>query len=305
MRKFTQNLLLLSAASLFLFSCGEDEEPTASAPSVTVTASVDGTSISSGDNVEVGSVVDFSVAINAPGGVNGLTINGTSVSRTQLGAEAGDVSATYTFSSNAIAASDLGLVLTTTIVAVDDLGQESAEVVFEINPSSPTARSYSTVLLAAPTGDLMNKNFFSVSAGATYSSDDVTSTAEAVSPTIDFGYYYGANDEASIASPEGFKSTVFSGQVTGWTTTNQTSLRTTTLTSSDVTEITTYADIDAAFDAGTADDNGVVSGLVEGQVLAFETVGGVRGIILVTAIDPGFESNDSITIDVLAQLAAN
>ena len=73
MRKFTQNLLLLTAASLFIFSCGEDEEPTFDAPSVSVSATVDGVAVTSGSDVVSGSEIVVSVTVNAPGGVNGLT----------------------------------------------------------------------------------------------------------------------------------------------------------------------------------------------------------------------------------------
>ena len=69
--------------------------------------------------------------------------------------------------------------------------------------------------------------------------------------------------------------------------------------------MSTYADIDAAFEAGTLDANGVITGLTEGTVLAFETVDGVKGLILVSEIEPGFESNDYIELDILAQLEAN
>ncbi|SNT19667.1 hypothetical protein SAMN05421640_2794 [Ekhidna lutea] len=310
MQKLKKNLLSilgLSLLVLFTTSCGGDDEPVAAAPSVTVSASVNGEAIASGDEVIVGSSVTFDVTVNAEGGVNGLDVNGTSYTRSQLNAEAGDTQGTISITSSAITEAQIGSTLVFEFQAVDDLDQTSAVVTFEVSAiaaPSPDARSYSAVLLPVPTGDFMNENFFSVSSGTKYSSDDVTSTSESISPTIDFGYYYGSSEEASIASPKGFESTVFSAQVDGWSVKNATVLKTTSMTAAQFNETATWADIDAAFDAGTTDDNGIITNLAVGSVLAFETVDGVRGLIHISAIDPGFESNDSITLDILAQLDA-
>ncbi|WP_420317771.1 hypothetical protein [Ekhidna sp.] len=304
-------LKLLPILSLFVIaamtSCGGDDEITAAAPSVTVNASVDGTAIASGDEISIGSDLVLNVTVNAPGGVNGLDVNGTSYSRAQLNADAGATTGSITLNSTVSVDLQVGATVAFEFEAVDDLNQTSEVVTFTYVVAaapSPDARSYSAVLLAAPTGDLMNQNFFSVSSGTKYSSNDVTTTSESVSPTIDFGYYYGQTGEASIASPAGFESTVFAAQVEGWTTKNATVLKTTTMTATEFNETASWADIDAAFDAGTADDNGIITNLTVGTVLAFETVGGVKGLIHVSAIEPGFESNDSITLDVLAQLEA-
>ncbi|MEP0984831.1 hypothetical protein [Ekhidna sp.] len=294
-------------AAFVITSCGKDDAISAVLPSVTVSATVDGEALASGDEVAVGSAVVLNISVSAPGGVNGLDVNGTSYSRADLGADSGDTSGSLALNITAPTVDQIGNTATFEIEAVDDLGQTSAVVTFTydiIAAPSPDARSYSAILLAAPTSDFTNQNFFSVASGTKYSSDEVTSTSEAVSETIDFGYYYGSSEEASIASPKGFESTVFSTQVDGWTVKNATVLKTTTLTATEFNETTTYADIDAAFDAGTTDDNGIVTGLTVGTILAFETADGVRGLIHVSAIEPGFESNDSITLDILAQLEA-
>lgn len=309
MRKITKNLLSLIGlvGVLTIVSCGEDDTVEAVAPSVTVTAAVDGTAILSGDEVTVGSSVDFTVTINAPGGVNGLTVGSTSYSRAELGAEAGDTSGSITLSSGALTEAQIGATISFDFVAVDELSQTTTEtfsIVVGALPS-PEARSYTAVLLAAPTGDFTNENFFSVASGEVYSREEVNATNDPISATIDFGYYYGSGEEASIASPSGFESTVFSEQVSGWGTKNATVLKTTTMTAAQFLETSTYADIDASFEAGTLDENGIITNLVAGEtVLAFETVDGVKGLIYVSAIEPGFESDDNITLEILAQLEA-
>lgn len=302
MRKITQNLLLLTAASLFIFSCGEDEEPTASVPSVSVSASVDGTAISSGDEVQVGSVVDFTVSITAPGGVNGLTVNGTSLSRTQLGAEAGDTDATYNFSSNAVEAADLGSILTTTVVAVDDLGQESAEVVFEINPASPVAKVQTAIILAAPDAEGDRDAFYSVAGNLLYSHNDVVGTSEAVSQNIDFAYYFGNSDEASLVSPSEYPASVF--DISAWGTRNETAMvQLVDFTSEDFMGLVTVADVEAALES-VSDETAVLgfTGLEVGSVIAFETAGEIAGVLIVQDITTGFSGNIELEM-VLAEAA--
>ena len=311
MKKITQKLLMVSLAAsvLFLASCGEDEETLPAKPTIEVSASLDGVSIFSGDSVEVGSIITFTVDITAEGGINTLWVGETSIDRATLGVTSGTTFTTYSYN---LVASLEGL-QGADIFAVDDSDQQSDIIRFDVVGvvgvvSSPAVRAYSEILLAAPTGDFTNQNFFSVSSGETYSGNDVTTTEEAISPTIDFGYYYGSTDMASIASPFGFESTVdFAAQVSGWTTKNNTKLVNTTLTSEDFLGVATWADIDEAYKAGTADENGIISGLTVGQVIGFETVGGVKGLIYVSDIDlgesgNGFDSDAFIDIDILAQL---
>jgi hypothetical protein len=209
----------------------------------------------------------------------------------------------------------LGDLVTVTFTAADDqepsLSSEETFSFTVVDPPSPDARIYATQQLLAPTGDFTNGNFFSVSSGTIYSRDQVNSTTDPISATIDFGYYYGGtagdsgSDQATIASPSGFENTVFATQVEGWGTKNATIIKTTDMTPAQFIETTSYDDIEAAFDAGTLDDNGIVTNLAVGTILAFETVDGTKGLIHVAEIEPGFESNDYLVIDVLAQLEAN
>lgn len=311
MRNIFKKLMMLSAIATlgFLYSCNnDDEDPAPDAPTLSISAStvVGGTALSTGGDVAATDTVELTISVNAAGGFNTVRITGDysgEVTRTDLGLDAGTTSVSNLVFSLPTSAADEGSTKTVTITAVDDSDQ-TAEETFTFNvvaPPSPEARAYSAVLLVVPLGDFTGKNFFASTTGEVYSSDDVTSTAESISPIIDFGYYYGQNDNASIASPAGFESTIFDAQVDGWNTKNATVLKTTSIGASEFNEVFSYADIDEVFDAGTTDDNGVISNLSEGDVLAFETVEGKRGLILITEQNGTFNEGDNIQIDVLVQ----
>lgn len=317
MKSLIRNMSMMAvAASMVLFtSCGEDDEtPAPAGPTISVSTELNGTATTESPiQAEPEDEVKFNVDISSEGGFNVyrifVSVDGAAstkideFTRLDLNVTAGTTSTTDSRTYE-VQSSDVGSKLTFEFEVVDD-NDQTATTTVEVEVNSPEARSYSTILLAAPTADTKNKNFFSVSAGETYSGDDVTSTSASVSPTIDFGYYYGNTEEASIASPKGFESTTFSSQVEGWGTKNNTTIKTTTMTAAQFLETKTYADIDAAYEAGTLDDNGIVNNLAEGTVLAFETVNGVKGLIHIAKIEPGFNSDDYVEINVLAQLEAS
>ncbi len=316
MKNLMNKLLMLTAlaAMTFMYSCGDDDEetPAAALPSITVALTVNGTSATSPADVVPGDSVGFSISITAAGGFNTYrvysSLDGGTASqlaentRIDLEVEAGTTTVADAGNTK-IEAANVGSTITFEFEVVDDEGQTGTTSV-DLVVGSPAAKVYSTTKLLSPTGDFTNQNFFSVANGMLYSKAEVNATTEAISPMIDFGYYYGNSELASLASPKGFESTVFATQVEGWGTKNATLLKTTEMTASQFLEVSTHAAIETAFDAGTADANGIINGLVVGQVLAFETADGVKGLIHVATIEPGFESNDFIELDILATLDA-
>ncbi len=316
MKNLMNKILTMTAIAsmVFLFSCGDEdtETPAPSLPTIAVSTTVNGTAATSPLTVYPGDSVGFSVAITAAGGFNTYRVyssvdGGTATqladnTRTKLEVAVG-TSTVSDAASTIVEASAVGSTITFEFEVVDDADQ-TATTSIEMKVESPEARLYTGTKLLAPAGDGTNKNFFSVATGTLYSKSEVNATTEAISPMIDFGYYYGTSDFASIASPAGFETTVFSSQVSGWGTKNATILKTTALTAAQFTEMSTFADVEAAVDGGTLDTNGIISGLSVGQVLAFETVDGVKGLIHVAAIEAGFESNDFIQLDIVAMLDA-
>jgi hypothetical protein len=299
------HLFVFAGLIVLINSCGsDDEDPTPNGP--TVTTSTDKSAY------EVGDTVVVSISFTAEGQLSGINftpivddVEGTKQFNAPdvFGLTSESTDGTFAISFTNLTTEDLvGSTIGVEVEIVDMEGQTATSLVsFTVEaPSSPEARVYSTVLLVVPLGNLTGQNFFASSTGEVYSSDDVTGTSMAISPLIDFGYYYGSTDLASIASPLGFESTIFADQVNGWTTKNATVLKSTSLTAAQFTEISTFAGIDEAFDAGT-DEEGIIVGLAVGDVFAFETVEGTRGLVLVTEQVGTFNEGDNIKIDVIVQ----
>lgn len=306
--------LSIVAIMSLMFSCGttDDETPAPAAPTLNISlsgsAKTTGTTITAvpGDSL----VVNWSA--NTPGGFNTFVVKqGTNrivdLSRTNLGVAAGTTSVTgqpfaLKFTNANIGTFDIEFLV------VDDLNQESKNT-YTVTVSSQAARSYTAVLLFAPLENKSAASFFSTSTGKTHSPASVTSTSAALSPTIDFGYYYGNTDNATLASPLAYSTlpvAVFKEQVAGWSKLNTTTWKRTTLNSVKFLESTSWSKIDEAYAAGTNVSGGIVSKLAEGQVIAFQTdatkTGGAKkGLILVKKITGTFNQNDKIELEILVQ----
>lgn len=309
MKKFTQKILLFTLAStVFLTSCGDDEDPVVEVPSITVTAAVNEAAIVSGAEVEVGSTITFTVGITAPGGVNTLWIGNDAVSRTVLGVDAGATTASYSFTSDVTQEGVLSL----EVYAVDDADQSSATTTFTVTGvvTSPDAKVLTAIMLAAPDAEGTLTAFYSVGDETLYSHNDVIGTAEAVSQNIDFGYYYGANDEASLVSPSEYPASVF--DISAWTTRNETVMvyASNYYTTEDYMGLQTVADVTAwldNLDANAVEDDIALgfSGLSAGDLIAFETAGEIAGIIRVTQISGTFNAGDFIELEFILAEAAD
>jgi hypothetical protein len=314
MKKLFQQFLFLAlgASFVFLYSCGEDEEPTPDAPTLSVSA-VDGSgaAVSNGGSISATDTITFSFIASTPGGFNALRWSGDvtpdEVNRTGLGIEAGETAPDLPGLAIGTASSDAGSSASIQFILVDDESQtDTVTFEFDITDApSPEARAYSATLLEVIAGDGSNAAFFSSTDGMTYSPEAVVGTNDPVSATIDFGYYYGSTDLASFGSPEWFSTSIFDTQVANWGTLNAITFVSTSLTEAQFNEVSTWADIDEIYSEGTV-ENQVITELAEGQVLAFETDadkdgGAKKGLILVKTISGTFNSNDSITIDVLVQ----
>jgi len=155
----------------------------------------------------------------------------------------------------------------------------------------PDVTTYATFLLASPTGEGGSETFFSTSSGERYSYNGVLATAEPVSETIDFGYFYGQTDEATIASPDSWpdNAALYSG-LAAWNTRNDTDFRATTMLPEDfaVVSFSQGSDVEAEFEAGTELDNpGRAKGLQADDVIAFKTADGRFGLFKVVEIVDG------------------
>ena len=174
------------------------------------------------------------------------------------------------------------------------------------------ATEYSAVLLAAPLGEdpgeRTSSTFFSASDGDTYSVEQVITGADITSDKIHFGYYFGATNRASIASPAEYPQSVYDLTSSGanWGTLNETSFR--SIDASRFEQATSNSEVAAEFDVvGTGADEGQeLNELEEGDTFAFRYTQGEEtkfGMFQVDAITPGIESTGSITLTVKVETA--
>ncbi|HAA15393.1 MAG TPA: hypothetical protein DCE41_28325 [Cytophagales bacterium] len=307
-------MLLAVGTVAYLTSCDTGVDPVVmtDAPTISIT-DADGATISSIDG-QVGDQTTFTVTVEADGGFNvlryGLVLGADSTGIDELVRQtAGDTvfttDITYTFVDSLV-----DQLASLVFEAVDD----SSRVVIrdlDVNTTAPPNPiiSYTATLLSAPLQDDSNANWFSSEDGETYSNNNVINSADPISSTIDFGYYYGASNNASLASPNAWVNDanlndVF-GNISAWGTKNETEFRTTSLTAAEFDAIGANDgdDIAAAFEGGT-DDGGVITNLSEGQVVAFRTdadkanSAGKFGLIKIVTITGTFNANDGVTIDV-------
>ncbi len=312
MKKFIKNLTYIAVvASLgFMMSCNEDEE-TPDVPIVSFESSVLDETGSA--ELEPGDVLSFIIEVNAPGGFNTLNgtffKDGTEFQDTVISKTPGTSPLDYTSDqfNFEMGNEDVGSVFAIEFQAVDEEGQLSNKLILTVEVTSPAARSYSTVLLTPPLGDTKetktSETFFSTNTGETYSMNEVLTTTEPVSGEIDFGYFYGQNTGATLSDPESYP---FAYGQADWGTRNSTTFRRTSLTA--LTEIATWADIDAAFDAAEDPDAdpGIEAELAIGEILAFETdgdkAGGAkRGLILIVDYSGEGTSEGVIQLDIVVQ----
>lgn len=166
----------------------------------------------------------------------------------------------------------------------------------------PNATTYEAFLLAAPDGDANNEAFFSTETGELYSFNDVVGTSDPVSETIDFGYFYGGSFMASLLSPDNGNWTSSVGYgMDQWGTRNTTVFRTTNLSAEGFDAIASSQGdaIEAEFEAGSAVANpGRVSGLVAGDVVAFQTEDNRYGLVKVMEVVGTTGVDDGIRIAV-------
>ncbi|MFY0690209.1 MAG: cadherin domain-containing protein [Cyclobacteriaceae bacterium] len=157
-----------------------------------------------------------------------------------------------------------------------------------------TAQAQSSYQLFAPTGDGNSDSFYAADSSMVYSNTDVTGTIEPLSSSIDFGYFYGSNDEASLVSPSSY---FLYNLNSNWSVQKTTLFRETTLTETDFNSLSD----EALYDAFKAGNNQAESkiGLSVGQVIAFMTNDGDPtntrvGLILIEEIQGTFNVGDFI-----------
>ena len=307
MKKIFEKVIIISSmlGLVFFYGCSEDEVIEDEAANIGISLSAttsDGTTLINGGEVTAADSFSIVVTITAEAGFNTLNISGDitgTFNRNDLNLDAGTQNAkvTLTVSTTSSSLGDGNI----DFVAVDD-NDNTATTSFTFVVVSPAAKIQTAVMLYAPLGDLSSETFYSIANNETYSRNEVESTTDPISASIDFGYYYGDNDSASLASPAEY--TIYDLEKALWTTRNATILASTTITSAEYLEMITVSNIETAIagvDVTGAD--GTVTNLSEGDILMFKTVDDVQGLIHVSAITGTIGSDGMIELEM--KLAAS
>lgn len=308
MKKLFKNFLMLTAvgAIAFLYSCSEEDEPTAAAPSISVSAALaDGTALADGGNVITGNTITVTVNATTPGGFNVVraTSGGSTqeFTRTTLQLDAGATSASFNITDIATPDEAVGTTIDWTFTVVDDLnqtGETTLSYTVDAVPSPP-ATVLTARMLAAPTGDNTSMTFYSIRLNQLYSQADVIGTADPVSENIDLGYYYGGTNNATLVSPDEYPTNIV--DITSWGTRHTTNLVLTTISSETYMGITSVADVTGAVADVTFGDSNEVTNLAVGDILAFETTDetAVSGLIMVQEVNGTDGSDGNIVIELI------
>lgn len=198
---------------------------------------------------------------------------------------------TFTFSAPAAGATN-----SVSFILTDKAGKVSTKTIVITGTSSVVANpitTYSATLLGGQTNASLGSAFAS-SNGQVY----LKAAAATNSGLIDFVYFYGATNLATIAAPDDASvdgTAANSVDLTDtYSTKNATRFEATSITPAAFTAMTD----DSSFPA-FAGTSSLENQLSVGDVLAFETVGGKVGLIHVAAITTG--ATGTITIDVKVQ----
>lgn len=305
MKKITRQLLVALTASAFvLASCGEDEDPLANGPVVSVSATLDGATLTSGSQVNVDSAITFSVSVTAPAGFNTLYVLNENdndildpINSNTTGLTETETSASIDF---LLGYSNAGTAYIN-FVAVDDANQISDTVSYTFEILQPV-ESYEAILLGAQ-GNAA-EGFYDAQSNTRYAYAAARDASTVTESPIDFAYYWGQTNESSLAAiDDSGLNAVYAasvGAIEGiFGTRNATRFLSSTLSAGDFDAISNNSELSAAADFEVAGSSSVTQ-LVVDQVIAFQfdmARGGAFGLIKVSSIDDT-NGNGTITIEV-------
>lgn len=182
-----------------------------------------------------------------------------------------------------------------TFIATDKDGlQETKTITITAEASAGAITTYTDKILGSY--DATEGSSFASINGTVYNSADAATNSD----KIDFVYYYGSSNFATIAAPsDADAQTVFTG-IASWTVKNATLLGATTVTATEFDAMTDDSDI---VTAATGLTGSKVSSLDVGDVIAFETAStsanaSKKGLIKITEIVTGADGTIKIVVKV-------
>jgi len=266
------------------------------APSITDFQVNGATPSTASKDVAPGEVVNFTVdasdaeALKEAVATVAKNSDAASTIKTQtLTGTSGRIQFSFTIPANAVG----GDVFNIQVVFKDAAGAPNSDVSrsFQLNVVNDIS-SFSAVIMGAQSNANIG-SFYNVAADRVM----LFSEAQNAQSTVDFVYYYGASNLATVAAPADATVPQVLAPVANWTTRNSTKfIKKPTLTTTDFSGATEQTLIQA-WD-GTEDTK--VIQLAVGNIVAFKTVNGKYGLFRVSNIS-GTDGTGSITIDVKVQ----
>jgi len=287
-------------------SCGGDK------PSAPPTISISKTNWQLDFSQDTAVQVLFTADVNAEGEVETFSItekkidqNGGETSAaydaSTTGSFKGETSKKYTFDKTFYATDFTTYKEFDYIFSVTDKEGQSYSVTVKVTKKEEAqasdATKYTAVLMGAQSNATVG-SFYDVENNIVYTLSDANSHQA----DVDFVYYYGSTNEATIAAPNDETVNGGSGDFTwtqDWSVQNATSFY--VLSGVDFDAIQTTTDVDNAI-AGQSSPLTKVTQLTVGSVIGFTTAAGTNGVFKVTALNAA--NDGTITIDVVTNVAA-
>ncbi len=168
--------------------------------------------------------------------------------------------------------------------------------------STVDIKEYTQTMLAAPLADGTSGTFLSLFDGTVYKINEGVTGEEGEKAALwDIGYYYGATQNASLASPNDYPTSIVDvPTISGIAVDdlNKAYFALSSLTVAEFDAVATASDLNNI----TASTNQVINGLVAGNIVEFVDNYGNKGLIKVDEVSGTFNSGDFIKITVKVQL---
>ncbi|MGE0090245.1 MAG: hypothetical protein AB7S50_12315 [Bacteroidales bacterium] len=284
----------LAVLSLGLFTSCEDDEVT-TGPTIKF---VTGTGVTTADaTVAAYSEVKFSCLVEA--GSSDLVSFDIKEDNVTIGDDYpinsdDDIFDKASFTANATVVIAGPGTYTYTFIATDEAGLTDIKTI--VITAGTNINTYTDKIIGANQNTTLGSSFASIDGTIYKAADAATNSAK-----IDFVYYYGATNLATLAAPNNADAQTIFTAMSGWTTINATKFGATTITATAFDAIDSDTEIIAAADGLTDTD---AKELLVGDVIAFVTAStsanaSKKGLIKVVAITP--ENTGTITIAVKVQ----
>ena len=292
-RILTLSLVFLFAVATVFTGCKKDDPSNPAAPqNPTVTLNSDPGFTATSSTVAPGSafkfgfvavpysgskIVEYKVTYAYDGGAPVVIVDSAGLSLTSLAKQ-------YSKTTRTVAGSE------TYAVTVTDKNGQTATTSFKLTVIGAGMISTQTSKLVGAQSNLNAGSFYAASTGTVYKEGD----AKTNSSLVDFVYYYGQNNLATLASlDDASTASVFSSTST-WSPKNATKLTLSSMSTADFDAITD----DSKIALQTTPSTSLVTKLATGSIVAFETAAHKKGLIKIGTINGTTAGDMTITVKV-------